>query len=154
MKLNFYTDGGCEPNPGMGAWAVVCVRPHLEFSGIEENTTSNRMEMMAVIEAIKKGIEMQADRIRIYSDSRYVVDGFNDWMHSWRRRQWRKSSGETVLNQDIWIDLYKLRTNILIARKKIIIEWVKGHADNEFNTLADEIVRSTYSKHFSKELTY
>lgn len=142
----YYTDGGCEPNPGNGVWAFVLVDPRVEESGFEPDTTNNRMEMMAVIKAIEHAMESSEEIPRIYSDSQYVVNGFNEWMENWRRKGWRKKGGD-IKNIDLWKRLWELRHNA-------DVEWIRGHSDNEFNELADELVRSKFESVTGKQMQH
>lgn len=142
MEIVFYTDGGCEPNPGNGTWAFVCLNPYFESSGYEANTTNNRMEMIAVLKAYEYAISIRATCIRINSDSQYVVNGFNEWMHNWKRRKWRD-----VKNLDLWLRFYDMRN-------KLTLVWVKGHNGNEYNELTDHLVRLEYERVFGGTMRY
>jgi ribonuclease HI len=129
-SIIIYTDGGCEPNPGEGAWAWALDKETYD-SGYVEKTTNNRMEMMAIIKAIEwiraeQGIE---DVVTIYSDSKYCVNGFMDWMHSWKRAGWWKKGGE-IKNLDLWKILYE-------NRNKAVLKWVPGHSGVEMNEFVD-----------------
>lgn len=146
MEITIYTDGGCEPNPGKGSWAFVCTAPYIERSGTEYDTTNNRMEMMAVLKAIEFGLEMKADKITIYSDSQYVVKGFTQWMHKWAKKGWKRGD-ELVKNDSLWRHLFKHR-----HAAKVI--WVRGHNGNEYNEVADQIVRKAYMDQFGGSMKY
>lgn len=150
MKLTIYTDGGCEPNPGKGTWAFVSTDPYHEQSGSEAQTTNNRMEIMGVLKAVEYALECKADEILIISDSQYVVKGMNEWSVNWKRNNWMKKDGRKwvpVKNTELWKELDK-------HRGKFILQWVKGHNGNEFNEMADILVRSEYEKTFVGLMKY
>jgi ribonuclease HI len=146
MKLVYYTDGGCEPNPGQGTWAFVCKEPHHEQSGYEVLTTNNRMEMMAVLKAIEHGLQMNPESIVVLSDSTYICNGFNSWMLKWAKKGW-VNKGEPIKNLDIWRQLFQYR-------KVATLQWVRGHDGNEYNELCDELVRTEFSKTFGGKMKY
>lgn len=149
-KLIYYTDGGCEPNPGKGTWAFVCTNTSEEQAGHCPETTNNRMEMTAVLKAIEHALSIQYafkdHSILIVSDSQYVCNGFNLWMHSWAKKRWMKK-GEVIKNKDIWEQLYKYKDVASLS-------WVRGHNGNEFNELVDSILRDEYNKVFGGSMTY
>ena len=135
--VKMYTDGACSGNPGPGGYAAILQYKdnlgdeHIkQITGSRKNTTNNRMELQAVIEGLK-AIKYPVN-VQIYSDSKYVTDAFNK---KWIDR-WVEDHFEGRKNQDLWIELLKL-----IAYNKCEIEWiwVKGHADNKFNNLADKL---------------
>lgn len=117
-----YVDGGCSPNPGHGAWAVVTTDPLRVFSGYVKDTTNNRMEIMALIQAIK----MTCGSIRVFTDSSYVADGFSSWMFKWHKRKWK------CKNADLWKQLYNVSN-----RRGIFVHHIKGHNGDRFNEMAD-----------------
>jgi ribonuclease HI len=150
MKVMIYTDGGCEPNPGQGAWAFVCVSPYFEMSGFNPNTTSNQMEITAVLEAVKHAKEICATDILVVSDSQYTVKGFNDWSKRWRVNGWKRQEKGVfvpVKNAALWRELDSYRGFLKL-------QWIKGHNGNEFNERADELVRSEYEKHCEGQMRY
>ncbi|MBA7522689.1 Ribonuclease HI [subsurface metagenome] len=130
-KLKFekvYTDGACEPNPGNGGWGFVIIgSPDIESYGGELDTTSNRMELLAIIKALE--YFNSPEYIKVFSDSRYAVNGFNDWMHTWRAK------GRQKKNMDLWDRLFDLKE----FHKRVEAIWVKGHNDDKYNDLADEL---------------
>lgn len=155
-KLTYYTDGGCEPNPGKGTWAFVCVEHQYEMSGHNAETTNNIMEMTAIIRAIEHAAEQGARMVTIYSDSQYCVRGFNQWMLNWQRRDWQRLDSDTaetvpVKNVDLWKTLYEYRYKYLTSMP-IDLRWVKGHAGNRYNERVDELTRIEYRKAFNGEL--
>jgi len=135
--VTIYTDGACSGNPGPGGWgAILLYGEHSkEISGAEPHTTNNRMEITAVIEALKQ--LNQPCRVTVYSDSAYVVNCFrNDWIGSWQRNGWKNSKNEPVENQDLW--------KILLAemnKHQVKFDKVKGHSDNLWNNRCDELAR-------------
>ena len=135
MKYKIYTDGACSGNPGPGGWGAVIFdkdNNQKNISGNEKNTTNNRMELMATIMALKK-IETNSE-ITIYTDSIYVKNGITEWIKKWRINGWKNANKKPIKNKDLWIELENL-----CKANKIIWKWVKGHSDNKFNNLADEL---------------
>lgn len=128
--IEVYTDGGCSPNPGKGSWAFAIDKKNYE-SGYELKTTNNAMEMTAILNAIKY-CRSKNPRIPIviYSDSKYCVDGFMNWMHNWEKKKWFKKGG--IKNLDIWKELFLLKSDVTL-------KWVKGHSGNEMNDFVDEL---------------
>lgn len=138
MRATVYTDGACSGNPGPGGWAAVIKfddNTQCILKGNEEQTTNNRMELMAVIEAFRFAIKNKLAHITILSDSSYVVNAINDgWMVKWRLNNWQSSRNEEVKNKDMWQVLYKLVYSGKIPYK---IKKVKGHNGISLNELAD-----------------
>lgn len=134
-----YTDGACSGNPGPGGWGVLmhavdgdAILKTRELSGGEAATTNNRMELMAAIcglKALKRRCE-----IELYTDSQYVRKGITEWMHGWKKNGWKTSAKKPVKNEDLWRQLDEE-----VARHSINWHWVKGHAGNPGNELADEL---------------
>ena len=137
MKLKIYTDGACSGNPGKGGWAAIIINDgnQSSLSGSENNTTNNRMELMAPIMALKK-IKIKSE-ITIYTDSRYVKDGITEWIKKWKLNNWRSSNKKPVKNKDLWVKL-----DNCCQKHKISWNWVKAHAGNKFNNLVDELAVS------------
>ncbi len=134
-QVEIYTDGACSGNPGPGGWAAILRAQGVEkeISGNENSTTNNRMELTAAIQALQK--LKKPCRVRIYSDSAYLVSAFNQgWISKWQRNGWRNAAGAPVSNSDLWQAL-------LSAAQPHQIEWikVKGHADNEMNNRCDKL---------------
>jgi ribonuclease HI len=128
-----HTDGSCRGNPGRGGWAWASDDDHYA-SGADEHTTNQRMEVLAVIEALKENLE---DPIEIVSDSTYVVKCFNDkWYAGWRRRNWKNSQGQPVANRDLWEILFALTID---TQRVITFSWVKGHSGDRMNDFVDEL---------------
>lgn len=141
-KVIIYTDGSCLNNPGKGGWACILMHngKYKELSGAEENTTNNRMEMKAIIEAIK-ALKKPCE-VELYSDSAYVINAFNqNWFDSWIKNNWKNSQKKPVLNYDLWIEMLDV-----IKPHKIKFCKVKGHSDNVYNNRCDELARGEASK--------
>ena len=132
--INIYTDGACKGNPGVGGWGALILQDdkNIELFGGENETTNNRMELMAVIMALK---EMSpTEELTIYTDSTYVQKGISEWIKNWKLNNWRSSNKKPVKNKDLWMQLDEASYS-----RKINWEWVKGHAGNEGNEKADEL---------------
>lgn len=132
-----YTDGGCSPNPGNGGWGMCVYQGKREITwtnGGEENTTNNRMELAAMINALEwVGNHPQHWPCVIYSDSKYVVDGIKTWMNNWAKKNWMKK-GTPIKNHDLWKIIFSLR-----QEKDCEIEWIRGHSGDVGNERADEL---------------
>ncbi len=137
MKLKIYTDGACSGNPGKGGWAAIILdgNNQSQISGSENKTTNNRMELMAAIMALKK-IKKESD-ITIYTDSRYVKDGITEWIKKWKINNWKSANKKPVKNKDLWIKL-----DNSCQKHNINWKWIKAHAGNKFNNLADKLAVS------------
>ena len=135
-----FTDGSCKPNPGIGGfgWIIGSADGVIEGGGREEDTTNNRMELTAAIAALSY-IRQKPGRIKIYADSKYLIDGISKWVEGWKRNNWRLKKNKPVLNQDLWQALDSLVT----ARQNsgYSIEWVhvSAHRGVAGNERADEI---------------
>ena len=134
-----YTDGSCYNRDGSGGWGFVVLKNHkivFRKNGQATDTTSNQMEMQAVLEALRyiHGHHKFVHRIIIRSDSSYVVNGMNDWIHKWALRGWCNSNGDPIKNIDIWKELRDIRTRCLTY-----VQWVKGHAGIYGNEEADRL---------------
>ena len=139
--LTIYTDGGCSGNPGPGGWAFVVLEGEREVasrSGGEKQTTNNRMELTAVIEALRHVLSLGGgyEAIEINTDSQYVKNGITQWIHNWKKNGWKTASKAPVKNKEYWIRLDEL-SSLLPVRWK----WVKGHAGVEHNEKCDTMVR-------------
>jgi len=133
-RVEIYTDGGCDPNPGPGGWGAVLIHPKktLELSGGAPDTTNNRMELTAAIEALRA--LKQPCAVDFYTDSQYLQKGITEWLPAWKRRGWRKANGKPVLNVELWQTL-----DDLCSRHEIRWHWVRGHAGNAYNERADQL---------------
>ena len=133
-KVQLITDGACLGNPGPGGWAAL-LRPEArtrEIFGCEPLTTNNRMELTAAIQglrAIKESCEVE-----VVTDSEYVKNGITQWIHAWKRNQWKRSDNKPVLNVDLWQELDEE-----VSRHKTTWIWTKGHASHPDNNRADEL---------------
>ena len=135
MKYTIYTDGACSGNPGPGGWGAVIFdkdNKQKNISGSEENTTNNRMELSAAIMALQE-VNTNSE-ITIYTDSTYVKNGITEWVLKWKENGWKNSNKEPVKNKDLWEKLDNLCKQNIVNWK-----WVKGHASNKYNNLADEL---------------
>ena len=133
--VTIYTDGACSGNPGPGGWGAILIygTHKRELSGGEPDTTNNRMELTAVIQALSLLKEPCA--VDLWSDSKYVIDGLEKgWARGWKKRGWVKSDKKPALNPDLWDRLLELE-EIHTLR----CHWVKGHAENEYNNRCDEL---------------
>lgn len=131
-----YTDGACTGNPGPGGWGVVLLGEdgRQELSGGAPATTNNRMELTAVIEALR---HVPADApMHVVTDSEYVMKGMTQWLAGWRRRGWRTSTGSAVLNRELW------ETLAALAGARVTWEWVRGHTGHPENERADALARA------------
>ncbi len=136
--VDIYTDGSCRKNPGPGGWGAILVygRIERELSGGEASTTNNRMELTAVISALKK-LKEPCD-VTVTSDSKYVCDAITlGWAEDWRRKGWRKADGKPALNPELWEELLSL-----LAIHKVSFVWVKGHAGHPYNERCDEMAQA------------
>ena len=138
--IKIYTDGSCLKNPGNGGWAaIICAKDEMKkISGSEKDTTNNRMELLATINALKE--VNSEDLIEIYTDSKYVKNGITDWIHNWIKNNWKTSNKEDVKNKDLWVQLHELSNN-----SKIKWNWVKAHAGNPLNEEVDLLAKKAAS---------
>ena len=140
-SLIAYTDGACSGNPGPGGWGVLLqalsdgkVVKERELSEGEELTTNNKMELMAAIAALE--ILDRSSEITIFTDSKYVKNGIQTWLSSWKKNNWKTSSKKPVKNDDLW-----KRLDALCQQHEVDWKWVKGHAGNIGNERVDELAR-------------
>lgn len=134
-NVTLYTDGACSGNPGLGGYGGILIYGDLkrEYSGSELETTNNRMEVTAVIVGLKR--LKYPCKVDVYSDSAYMVNAFNEgWIYGWVKKDWKKADGKSVLNADLWQELYEL-TKI----HEVTFHKVTGHADNELNNRCDAL---------------
>ena len=132
--VEIYTDGACRGNPGPGGWGVLMIagKHRKTMHGGEPETTNNRMEMTAAIEALNA--LNSASSVTLNIDSKYVMDGINEWMPNWKKRGWKTANKKTVKNQDLWQEL-----DAAVQRHDVKWVWVKGHNGNAGNEAADEL---------------
>jgi len=138
--VDIWTDGSCDqtPGPGPGGWgAILRYGKHIKkISGHVDKTTNNRMELTAVIEALKSLTEI-VDVI-IISDSQFIVDAINkDWLTMWKNNNWWTKQDVPLKNADLWKEVYNL-----LGKYCVTMQWVKGHSGDKWNTIADELARS------------
>ena len=135
--ITIYTDGACSGNPGIGGWGVVIIDNKDKITllnGGEKITTNNRMELTAAINAIL--YFKKKHNLEIFTDSKYLKDGIESWIHRWKINGWKTSNKQPVKNKDLWLilddkmDYHDIKWN-----------WVKGHANNKFNEKADSLAR-------------
>jgi ribonuclease HI len=133
-KVDIFTDGACKGNPGPGGWGVILRmgKHEKELSGSDPSTTNNRMEMTAVIRALKALIE--PCEVTIHTDSRYVIDGITRWVHGWKRNGWVNASKQPVRNADLWHDLIEA-----LQRHEVHWQWVRGHDGHPENERVDRL---------------
>jgi ribonuclease HI len=142
-EVVLYADGACTGNPGPGGWGAILADPSTgrerELSGSDPATTNNRMELTAVLEGLR-ALE-HPSRVRVVTDSRYVVDGMTSWAERWQRNGWRTADRKPVKNRELWEDLLRL------ARvHELRFEWVQGHAGHPENERCDQLAVEAYRK--------
>ena len=140
--LYAWTDGACSGNPGPGGWGVLIrameggsVVKQRELSGGEADTTNNRMELLAAINALE--VLSRPSTLTLTTDSAYVKNGVESWIHGWKRNGWRTADRKPVKNIDLW-----QRLDAAQARHKVVWKWIKGHAGHPENERADELARA------------
>lgn len=133
-KVEIWSDGACKGNPGVGGWgALLKYGAHTkEIFGGEVNTTNNRMELRAVIEALK--MLKRPCVVVVHTDSQYVQKGMNEWIENWKRRNWRTANKKPVKNADLWQEL-----DALAQQHQLSWQWVRGHAGDPGNERADDL---------------
>ena len=133
-SVHVYTDGACKGNPGPGGWGALLVADgrEQEIYGGERDTTNNRMELTAVIRALES-LDAPAE-VDLHTDSQYVKQGIETWIHNWKRNGWKTSDKKAVKNAELWREL-----EAQAARHSVRWHWVKGHADNAGNLRADAL---------------
>ena len=134
--IKIYTDGSCMSNPGNGGWAaIININGKIKkISGNEKNTTNNRMELIAPINALKN--INSKDPIEIFTDSKYVKNGITEWINTWVLNNWKTSKKENVKNKDLWLELHKLNQSLNVKWN-----WVKAHAGDPLNEEVDMLAK-------------
>jgi ribonuclease HI len=134
-NVTVYTDGACSGNPGPGGWGAILKfgRHEKELSGGEPETTNNRMELRAALEALRALTE--PCKVTLFTDSEYLKRGITEWLPGWKRRNWRRKGGK-LANVDLWMKLDEE-----IARHEVHWRWVRGHAGHPLNERVDKLAR-------------
>lgn len=145
-EVIIYTDGGCSGNPGPGGWGVVVIfnGEARQLSGGEKNTTNNRMELTAAINAlsiVKNTPDFKNHKITVNIDSQYVKNGITVWIKGWKLKGWKMADKKPVKNQDLWIQLDELNSALNVSWN-----WVKGHAGIEYNEICDQLCQKEIAK--------
>ena len=134
MKL--YTDGSCLGNPGFGGWGAICVDDNenefFRVCGGATHSTNNIMEMTAVIEGLER---YGGGPVEVHTDSKYVMDGITKWIHGWKKKGWKTSTGGDVKNKSLWVKMDELVTSF------VIFKWVKAHNGDRWNEEVDNLAK-------------
>jgi ribonuclease HI len=132
-KVEIYTDGSCEPNPGPGGWAAIILygKDKKIIKGYAAESTNNRMELTAALEALRQ-VDLSLP-VKIYTDSQYLKKGVEEWLANWKARNWKRKSG-VLANIDLWKEI-----SDEISHRKITWRWIRGHAGNPFNEQVDRL---------------
>ena len=142
------TDGACSGNPGNGGWGGLILfddGSELEIGGFEKNTTNNRMELTAAIKTLEKLKHFKIKKnFKLRTDSKYLIDGYSNWINNWKKNGWKTSTGKPVQNLDLWQKIDSLRIN------EVSMEFVKGHSGDKYNEKVD-LIATNYSKGINKE---
>jgi ribonuclease HI len=135
--VEIFTDGACSGNPGPGGWGAVLRynKAEKELSGADPETTNNRMEMTAAIQAL--AALKRPSRVRLHTDSTYLKDGITKWIHAWKAKGWKTANRKPVKNQDLW-----QRLEAALERHQVEWIWVRGHAGHPENERADALARA------------
>lgn len=139
-QVTLYSDGACSGNPGPGGWGTILVYQghELVLSGAEEQTTNNRMELLAAIVGLEKLKEPCA--VTLVSDSKYLCDSINlGWVYQWEQKGWRKADKKPALNVDLWE-----RMLAQLRRHQVTVQWIKGHAGHPENERCDRLAVDAY----------
>lgn len=145
-EVIIYTDGGCSGNPGPGGWGVVVIfnGEARQLSGGEKNTTNNRMELTAAINAlsiVKNTPDFKNHKITVNIDSQYVKNGITVWIKGWKLKGWKTTDKKPVKNQDLWIQLDELNSALNVSWN-----WVKGHTGIEYNEICDQLCQKEIAR--------
>jgi len=147
MRYHLYTDGACQPNPGIGGWAFIlkCSEKNIDVSknGSEPKSTNNRMELQAIIEGLKyfREISETGDTLNLYSDSKYLLHGTKQWVNGWIKKGWIKSDKKPVKNKDLWEQIYYLKQDL-----EIQYQHIPGHSGHIENEAADKLAVEAISQ--------
>jgi len=145
-KVKVFVDGACKGNPGPGGYAAIlkCGNYTKEISGYEPNTTNNKMELKAVIMALRE-LKEPCD-VCLYTDSKYVIKGMTEWIHSWIKRGWVTANKKEVLNKELWEELLRLS-----KKHKIKWIWIKAHNKHPENERCDKLAKSAIQKYIESK---
>ena len=140
-NIIIYTDGACIGNPGLGGWGAIIINQDNEkkISGGSQLTTNNRMEMQAVVEALK--FIKTASSITLYTDSKYIINGISSWIYKWKKNNWTSSNKKPIKNIDLWIIIDSFTSKHTIEWK-----WIKGHSGDYYNEEVDKLARAEAEK--------
>jgi ribonuclease HI len=147
-----FTDGGCSGNPGPGGWAYLIVLQTFQGEkiiarnyGAERDTTNNRMELTAVLEALRalKTMNEVPAKSTVFTDSQYVQKGITEWIRTWKINSWRTSDKKPVKNKDLWVEL-----DSLAGQFSLNWQWIRGHAGNYYNELCDQMTQEAIASIF------
>ena len=140
-EVSVYCDGACRGNPGPGGWGAILRQGRREkvLSGAVAQTTNNRMELTAAIAAFHA--LARPSRVKVVTDSKYVVVGITEWIHDWLKRGWKTSAKKRVLNRDLWEELHGL-----CQKHTVTWEWVRGHAGHEMNERCDQLANEAIDR--------
>ncbi len=143
--MTIHTDGGCLGNPGPGAWAYVAQTAggQVRAAGYAGDTTNNRMELEAVIQALRLAGERTDGNVTVITDSRYVEGGIGEWIRRWEANGWKTRSGSAVKNRDLWQELQALKRALQARGFRVEFRRVRGHAGVELNEACHRLVTST-----------
>ncbi len=143
IAIEAATDGACSGNPGKGGWGALIIfedGSELELGGFEKSTTNNRMELLAAIKALEKLKNFKLKKnFKLRTDSKYLIEGYSNWIYNWKKNGWKTSTGKPVQNLDLWQKIDTLRINDLH------MQFVKGHSGDKYNERVDQIA-TNYSK--------
>jgi len=147
IAIEAATDGACSGNPGNGGWGGLILfndGSELEIGGSETNTTNNRMELTAAIKTLEKLKQFKLkENFKLRTDSKYLIDGYSNWIKNWKKNGWKTSSGKPVQNLDLWQRIDGLRIN------EVSMEFVKGHSGDKYNERVD-LIATNYCKGINK----
>lgn len=146
--IEIYTDGACRGNPGVGSWSawLKCGKHEKKISGVEAQTTNNRMELMAPISALNCLKKELTQKVNIHTDSRYVKDGITKWIFQWQKNNWQAAKKKKIKNLDLWLKLYDLNLYY-----KPNWHWVKGHSGDLGNELVDQLCNDAIDEFLKKD---
>ncbi len=134
--IKIYTDGSCLENPGNGGWAAIIIidGKKTQIKGSKKNTTNNQMELIATIQALKK--IPKGSKVEMFTDSKYVKSGITEWIHNWKKNDWKNAKKKKVKNKELWLEL-----DFLNDQFDIKWNWVKSHSTDKLNNEVDLIAR-------------